>query len=178
MTIEDLSFVQRLRLEFIEYRLEYFGFVNRSVLIEQFNYGPANASRDIALYKELANQNLTLAHENKRYLRTQQFLPVFVHCKYRVLESLVRGFCGVTSSSEYINAFKDLRSLEKITCEDIATVSRAIISQSQLSIIYKTKALSIKPISLMINPNNDFQLCFFNTDNSEQETYLFGDIQI
>jgi hypothetical protein len=60
--------------------------------MERFGIGPAGATRDIALYKQIAPNNLDLNATTKVYLSTRQFEPVFEHEPQRALTALSRGF--------------------------------------------------------------------------------------
>jgi hypothetical protein len=62
MTAEQLptlSQAQRDRLAFIEMRLRFFGEIRRQDLVERFDIQSAAATRDLALYKDLASQTST-----------------------------------------------------------------------------------------------------------------------
>ena len=55
--IEDLNFAQKQRLAFLDFLLMFRGTFNRSDLTSKFQMGMANATRDIALYRNLAPKN-------------------------------------------------------------------------------------------------------------------------
>jgi len=56
--VEDLSLAQRERLAYIDFLLYFFGDIGRPDLIERFGVAPAGATRDLALYREIAPQNI------------------------------------------------------------------------------------------------------------------------
>ncbi len=57
--IDSLSHAQRERLAYVDFRLYFFGEIGRPDLIERFGVAPAGATRDLALYREIATQNIT-----------------------------------------------------------------------------------------------------------------------
>lgn len=74
--LEDLSLVQRERLAYIDFRLYFFGEIGRPDLIERFGVAPAGATRDLALYREIAPHNITFDGSNKIYRIGQGVLTV------------------------------------------------------------------------------------------------------
>lgn len=90
--IEAIPRAQRERLAFIDFQLYFLGELGRNNLKERFETGSAGATRDIALYKEVAPENLELDKKAKLYRPTEAFSPVFVHDPRRVLTALTRGF--------------------------------------------------------------------------------------
>jgi len=63
------------RLEFIEFRLFWDGTLNRSDIVDRFGVSQAQASTDIALYRELAPKNLDYDSSQKRFVATSKFEP-------------------------------------------------------------------------------------------------------
>lgn len=90
--VASLSRVQRERLLFIDFKLYFLGELRRADLIERFETGPAGATRDIALYRDIAPENLLLDNASKVYRLTDRFTPLFDHASQRVLTALSRGF--------------------------------------------------------------------------------------
>ena len=86
--VESLSHAQRERLAYIDFRLYFFGEIGRPDLIERFGVAPAGATRDLALYREIAPQNITFDGSNKIYRIGQAFSPLFDHASQRVLSAL------------------------------------------------------------------------------------------
>lgn len=139
--VESLSYVQRERLAYIDFRLYFFGEIGRPDLMERFGVAPAVATRDLALYREIAPQNITFDGSNKIYRIGQTFSPLFEHVPQRVLSALALGFGdGVNSSSA-----KPLQSL--LPCESpialstprmdvLAPICRAIHAKCPIAIRY------------------------------------------
>ena len=90
-TLALLSKTQLERLSFIDFRLYFLGDLRRADVANRFGTGPAAATRDIALYKEIAPDNLML-HADKVYRWTPAFVPLFEHEPQRVLTALSQGF--------------------------------------------------------------------------------------
>jgi len=63
------------RLEFIEFRLFWDGILNRADIIDRFGVSAAQASADLALYKELASNNLEYDGSQKHFVATTGFIP-------------------------------------------------------------------------------------------------------
>lgn len=88
----SLSKVQRHRLSHIDFKLYFLGELRRSDVVDRFGTGPAGATRDIALYRELAPENLELDNSDKVYRPTPAFSPLFDHRPERVLTALTQGY--------------------------------------------------------------------------------------
>ncbi len=59
-TLDELARPQRERLAYIDFCLYFLGELRRLELAEKFETGPSGATRDIALYRELAPENCEL----------------------------------------------------------------------------------------------------------------------
>lgn len=75
--IHDLSQPQRDRLAFIDLRLRLLGELRRQHLIDRFEIQAAAATRDIALYKELAGDNIDYDTSSKTYVASEAFKALF-----------------------------------------------------------------------------------------------------
>lgn len=91
-SLANLTHTQRERLAYIDFRLYFFGEVGRRDLIERFRLAPAGATRDLALYREIASKNIVFDGSNKIYRIGQAFSPLFDHDAKRVLSVLAMGF--------------------------------------------------------------------------------------
>ena len=63
--VESLSHAQRERLAYIDFRLYFCGEIGRPDLASRFGVAPAGATRDLALYREIAPQNIEFDGSNK-----------------------------------------------------------------------------------------------------------------
>ena len=88
----SLTKTQRERLSHIDFKLYFLGELRRSDVVDRFGTGPAGATRDIALYKKIAPENLQLDASDKVYRPTAAFAPLFEHNPQRVLTALSQGF--------------------------------------------------------------------------------------
>jgi methionine salvage enolase-phosphatase E1 len=103
--------------------------------MDQFEIGPASASRDLAIYIELAPNNLVLRHENKQYIRSSDFSPIFNHERQQVLASLINGFVGLSigkKSEEY--KFVDSRPIEDFKIAFLGDISRSLNTMKSIKI--------------------------------------------
>src|SRR4051812_20694429 len=80
------------RLSHIDFKLYFLGELRRADVADRFGTGPAAATRDIALYREIAPDNLALDNSDKVYRPTETFSPLFDHAPQRVLTALSQGF--------------------------------------------------------------------------------------
>ena len=75
--LADLTQPQRDRLAFVELRVRFIGEIRRQDLVTRFGIQSAAASRDLALYKELALGNIDYDPKAKPYVLGPSFQPVF-----------------------------------------------------------------------------------------------------
>ncbi len=68
---------QERRLEFIDFRLQWDGKLNRSDLLEHFGISVPQASTDIGTYTGLAPKNLIYDRSARAYLAGETFSPLF-----------------------------------------------------------------------------------------------------
>ncbi len=137
LKIENLSHAQRERLSYIEFRLYFTGEFGRPDLSGRFGLAPAGATRDIALYRELAPQNIEFDSSRRIYRIGKSFLPIFEHSPQRVLTALSRGFGdGISGDPKPILPceFPVLLSSPEMTV--LAPICRAIHSKRPVSIRY------------------------------------------
>jgi hypothetical protein len=76
--VTGLRWGVRKRLEFIDFRLLWHGRFTRAALAEAFGMSAQQATTDIALYQEMAPQNLRYDHPQRSFLRTPEYSPLFV----------------------------------------------------------------------------------------------------
>ena len=127
-TPADLSRSQRERLEFIEFRLYYLGEVRRADLIERFDIGSAGATRDLALYRQLAPNNMYLQGSTKTYILDRGFTPIFKSTAEQALGALSQEFGNLPCETP--------NSLSRPNMATVATITRAIHRQKALRVRY------------------------------------------
>jgi hypothetical protein len=131
------SQTQRDRLAFIELRLQFMGELRRQDLVSRFGIQTAAASRDFALYKELATNNIDYDTRAKTYVLLDSFAPLFENYPERVLACLTQGFGDGEPS--VLNAWVPADfpvNISQPQLAILAAVTRAIHSKSPLSIEY------------------------------------------
>ena len=138
--LDDLSrypHAQRERLAFIDFCLYYFGEVSKTDLLRQFAVGSASCTRDLALYRELAPENLELRHQTKRYHITPSFVPLCNHEPEILLSRLSQGMGeGVNQISPPGEHCVDAIRLIHPDSNTIATLMRAITQRRAISVRY------------------------------------------
>ena len=135
--VKNLSHGQRDRLAYIDFRLYFFGEIGRPDLIERFGVAPAGATRDLALYREIAPQNITFDGSNKIYRIGQAFSPLFDHASQRVLSALALGFGdGVNGATQPLLPCESPTALSNPRMDVLAPVCRAIHAKRPIAIRY------------------------------------------
>ena len=135
--VKNLSHGQRDRLAYIDFRLYFFGEIGRPDLIERFGVAPAGATRDLALYREIAPQNITFDGSNKIYRIGQAFSPLFDHAPQRVLSALALGFGdGVNGATQPLLPCESPTALSNPRMDVLAPVCRAIHAKRPIAIRY------------------------------------------
>ncbi len=135
--VENLSHAQRERLAYIDFRLYFFGEIGRPDLIERFGVAPAGATRDLAMYREIAPQNITFDGSNKIYRIGQAFSPLFDHASQRVLSALALGFGdGVNGATQPLLPCESPTALSNPKMDVLAPVCRAIHAKRPVTIRY------------------------------------------
>jgi predicted DNA-binding transcriptional regulator YafY len=114
------------RLSYIDFRLFFLGELKRSDLMERFGTGPAGATRDIAMYRQIAPQNLDLNPSTKVYGLTPDFEPVFDHDPQRTLTALSKGFGEGTDKEEPLVRCETPFPLSEPDMTVLAPITRAI----------------------------------------------------
>ncbi|KWF31047.1 hypothetical protein WL88_20055 [Burkholderia diffusa] len=133
----ELPQSQRDRLKHIELRLRFLGEVRRPDLIQRFGIQSAAASRDLALYKELAPENIDYESRGKRYLLGARFTPLFPVPSAQVLGWLAEQLGDATAPSS--DALLPCLMPSRISypgLDTLACVTRAIHMGQVLSICY------------------------------------------
>lgn len=135
--LEQLNFAQKRRLAFIDFLLLFKGSLSRNDLTNKFEMGMANATRDIALYRELAPDNSEFDNPSKLYRQSKSFIPLFEHDARKTLVKLANKL------SDGYDAIGDLQfpvdAPSQLNVPDIFIVARlvqAILSYKSVSIIY------------------------------------------
>ena len=135
--ISDLTQPQRDRLAFVELRVRFIGEIRRQDLVSRFGIQSAAATRDLALYKDLAPGNIDYDSKGKTYVTGNDFRPVFDFPPERVLAWLSQGFGD--GEPAQLKAWIASEIPSRITHPDLGTlacVTRAIHQKIPLKIRY------------------------------------------
>lgn len=137
LNLQEFSRNQLERLAHIDFRLYFLGQLRRLDLQERFGIAPAAATRDIALYKDLAPSNIVFEGSDKSYGASGTFVPRFEHCPLRVLTMLSQGFGDGVGNAIGVMVPCDLPaplSLPKLPI--LAAMTRAINLAQALRVTY------------------------------------------
>ncbi|MGR2682591.1 helix-turn-helix transcriptional regulator [Chromobacterium haemolyticum] len=140
MTINQLAELtqpQRDRLAFVELRVRFIGDIRRQDLVSRFGIQSAAATRDLAIYKELAPGNIDYDAKAKCYVLGVGFKPLFDFLPERVLSWLTQGFGdGEPSRLKAWVASEIPLRLNQPDLDVLASVTRAIHQVCPLRIEY------------------------------------------
>jgi len=123
------------RLSFIEARLFFLGELRRADVARRFSRASIQASRDLALYKEVAPENLVYDYQAKTYLPGENFKLIFSRTPERVMYWLQSGLGdGLPHPQGLPTAAIQNLSLPRLG--ELAVVTRAIYRKQVLEVAY------------------------------------------
>ena len=123
------------RLSFIEARLFFLGELRRADVARRFSGASIQASRDLAVYKDLAPDNLNYDFQAKCYLPGEKFKLVFSHTPEPVMFWLRSGLGdGLPHPQGLPTAAVECLSQPKLA--ELAVVTRAIYRRQVLEVTY------------------------------------------
>lgn len=138
--LADLPLAQAERLAYIDFRVYFLGELRRLDLTERFQTGPAGATRDIAMYRSLAPQNLDFDGTSKVYVPSATFRPLFQHSAGRVLTALSEGFGdGVHSAQRPLVLCEFPMALSLPPVHVLAPITRAIHNRKVVRLQYRSR---------------------------------------
>lgn len=152
-----LSQSQRERLAFLELHAFFTGDLQRNDIEHRFGVKPAAASRDIALYKEIAPHNLDYDVGGRCYRPTGTFKSVFGFQPSRVLSWLLQGFGdGLDLGLKQVAACEGPGYLMNPDMKVLGAITRAICAKRALQIEYvslssDTRFREVVPVALADN---------------------------
>ena len=135
--LTELTQPQRDRLAFVELRVRYVGEIRRQDLVTRFGIQSAAATRDLALYKELAPGNIHYDPKGKAYILGGDFRPVFDYPAERVMSWLTQGFGD--GEPVRLKTWVSSAIPSRLTHPDLdvlSSVTRAIHQRCPLAIAY------------------------------------------
>lgn len=137
MELENVNYAQKQRLAYIDFKLMFTSSVTRNEIIQRFECGTAAASRDLALYKELAPKNLSYNTTEKQYVVESNFKPLFNHDPRKTLVKLANeisdGFDAISDAKFPVEAPSALNVPDLMI---VARISQAIFQNKAINIIY------------------------------------------
>ncbi|MDZ7852310.1 MAG: WYL domain-containing protein [Halomonas sp.] len=135
--MSSLSTPQRERLAHIDFTLMFKGEAGRGDLIDRFAIAPTQATKDFALYHELAPANITYDKSKRLHVRARNFAPLFDYDSARTLSTLCQGhgdgFLGTLPTSVRCEMPHQLNQPDLTT---VALVSEAMHKGCTLEIRY------------------------------------------
>lgn len=137
--LEDIGQTQQERLFHIDFKLRFLGSVSRNDLVNRFGIKAAAATRDIALYKELAPNNLCYDTKAKTYIEADPFTPLFDYPPSQALSALCHGLGDdhVLETTGLISA-ESPTHLNSPKLNVLAEVTKAIHQKKSLHIDYRS----------------------------------------
>lgn len=141
MAVQDipagLGQAQRERLAYIDFRLYFLGEVSRAEICARFGSAPAGATRDLAVYREVAPRNVVFDGSTKKYRIGDHFRPIFDHPLDRALSVLSQGFGdGLGGGDGGLVPCEFPEPLNRPVTAMLASITRAIKAGTVLSISY------------------------------------------
>ena len=138
--LQHISQQQQERLFYIEFRLFFFGSVNRFDVEARFGMKVAAASRDLKAYLQIAPNNTFYDKNAKTYLQKPTFKPIFAFRNNQTLAALLHGFGDDTPVAIKPTITTDAPT--QICSPNLTTL--AVITQA----IYQNKAVDMRYRSL------------------------------
>ena len=139
MRLGEISQGQKERLSHIDFKVCFLGAIGRNDLVRRFGIKEAAATRDIALYKDLAPRNLAYDTKVKIYARSEVFEPLFDHSPDQVLAALAYGF-----GDDFVGVHKGFvacetpAQLNKPSLSTLSVLTRAIRQGKAVRIGYRS----------------------------------------
>ena len=137
--MEDINQSQKERLAHIDFRLYFLGSIGRSDLVKRFGIKEAAATRDIALYRERAADNIEYDTTAKLYRVSKGFKPLFQYHADAVLAALSRGIgdSNVAEQKAFISS-ETPSQLSKPNLDVLSVLTKAIYNKQAVSIEYRS----------------------------------------
>lgn len=135
--LRELPRPQIERLAHIDFRLYFLGELGRADVTNRFGTALAGATRDIALYREIAPTNLEFEGRTKLYRPSPVFRPVFDHPPEHALAALSRGLAeGVAHEPQPLVRCEFPKPLNLPKVRVLAPLTRAIHRRQAVRLRY------------------------------------------
>jgi predicted DNA-binding transcriptional regulator YafY len=169
------------RLSFIEARLYFLGELQRQDVVQRFSVASVQASRDVALYKQLAPKNLDYDYRARIYLPSGKFKRIFALSTENVLWWLKSGWGdglpnlpGLPTESVNTICIPDADMLAQVTR---AIYRRKVLEIKYLSLSSGYKSRQIAPHAL-VDSGNRWHVRAFDRDNNRFSDFVINRIQV
>lgn len=155
--LPDRSQGQCERLAFLELHAYFTGELRRSDIETRFGIKPAASSRDLALYREIAPDNLEYDAVGRCYRPSPVFAPVFKFNPDRVLAWLLQGFGdGLDLGLKQAAPCEGPGQLTRPNLHVLGAITRSMCARravriSYLSLSSGSKRREIVPVALADN---------------------------
>ncbi|MYB34265.1 MAG: WYL domain-containing protein [Gammaproteobacteria bacterium] len=120
-----LSQSQEERLAYIDFRICFLGTISRNDLMERFGMQAAAATRDLAMYRQRAPDNIRYDTTAKTYQRSDLFSPLYDASSDRILAALASGF-GIDPVGALLPCERTASRLESRPSPTLSVLTRAI----------------------------------------------------
>lgn len=179
--LEDQSQPQQERLFYLEFRLYFLGHANRSDLQRRFGLKESSASRDIALYKKLAPDNVVYDYGIKSYIPQDTFEPLFSYTAAQVLTALTYGFGDDYAGPKFPEIATESPAQSPLPLiPTLAAVTRAIHKDQALSVEYisETKGRRVQGIvpHALINSGTRWMVRCYNRSDDCFDNFVINRI--
>ncbi|NIB39085.1 WYL domain-containing protein [Pseudomaricurvus alkylphenolicus] len=135
--LDQASQPQQERLAYIEFRLLFIGCINRSDLVHRFGLTESAASRDLALYRQIASPNIGYDTVHRTYRLGARAKPLFNYNPAQALIALTEGFGDdfVAQSAPWLPAEQPSRRRAP-SIQVLMPICRALFSGKAINIRY------------------------------------------
>ncbi|WP_242673548.1 WYL domain-containing protein [Aquitalea sp. USM4] len=140
----EISTAQKERLAYLEIKVFFCGILRRADLESRFGIGSAAATRDLAVYRELAPDNLQYDHNQRVYQPGAVFQAVFPFNSERILSWLLQGFGDGLNGPRKSIPCEGPNNLVAPDLHQLAAITRAI---------HAGKAIKADYLSLSTGPS-------------------------
>ena len=72
-----MKYAMEQRLRMIDFLVDTYGYINRSVIMDYFDVGSATVTRDSTEYQNIRPDNLIYSVKEKRYYKSNNFERLF-----------------------------------------------------------------------------------------------------
>jgi hypothetical protein len=156
--VNSTSWGQDRRLQFIEFRVQWDGKLNRSDLTDFFGISVPQASLDLARYMEAAPHNLLYDKSSRSYVASPGFRPLFTHTSpSQFLHELLARASGISGSETSFMGWQPAvaiapRPSRMVDAKTLVTIIAAIRNQSRIEVTYQSMR-SDQPSERALSPH-------------------------